>query len=48
MITTKSINILNLCVPCYNYCKYCLLSWDGKCLGIDYDRSVEYAKKFYN
>lgn len=45
---TKSINILNLCIPCHNYCKYCLLSWNGKCLGIDYDRSVEYAKKFYN
>ena len=47
MITTKSINILNLCVPCYNYCKYCLLSWDGNCIGIDYQRSVDYARKFY-
>lgn len=45
---TKSLNILNLCVPCYNHCKYCLLSWSGKCLGIEYERSVEYARKFYN
>lgn len=45
---TISINILNLCVPCYNHCKYCLLSWNGKCLGIEYARSVEYARNFYN
>lgn len=45
---TTSINILNLCVPCYNHCKYCLLSWSGKCLGIEYARSVEYARNFYN
>ena len=47
MITTQSINIMNLCIPCHNYCKYCLLSWNGKCEGIDYQRSVNYAKKFY-
>lgn len=47
MMETRSINILNLCVPCYNHCKYCLLSWDRECLGIDYDRSVKYARKFY-
>lgn len=45
---TTSLNILNLCVRCYNHCKYCLLSWDGKCLGIDYARSVEYARGFYH
>lgn len=45
---TKSLNILNLCVPCYNHCKYCLLSWNGKSLGIEYERSVVYARKFYN
>lgn len=45
---TTSLNILNLCVPCYNHCKYCLLSWDGECLGIEYERSVAYARKFYD
>ena len=45
---TTSINILNLCVPCYNHCRYCLLSWNGKCLGVEYTRSVEYARNFYN
>ena len=45
---TTSVNILNLCVPCYNHCKYCLLTWNGKCVGIDYDRSVKYARNFYN
>ena len=45
---TSSINIMNLCVRCYNHCKYCLLSWDGECLGIDYARSAKYARKFYH
>lgn len=45
---TTSLNILNLCVRCYNHCKYCLLSWDGKCLGIEYERSVAYARDFYD
>lgn len=45
---TTSINILNLCVRCYNHCRYCLLSWDGKCLGVEYERSVVYARKFYD
>lgn len=45
---TTSLNILNLCVRCYNHCKYCLLSWDGKCLGIDEKRGVEYARSIYH
>ena len=45
---TKSINVFNLNVPCCNCCRYCLLSWSGDVLGIDYDRSVKFADKFYN
>lgn len=45
---TTSINILNLCVRCHNHCRYCLLSWDGTCIGIEYERSVAYARNFYN
>lgn len=48
LMKTTSLNILNLCVRCYNHCKYCLLSWNGKCLGIEYERSVAYARKFYD
>lgn len=44
---TKSINILNLNVPCYCHCRYCLLEWNGKTIGIDYYRSFNYAKLFY-
>lgn len=44
---TVSINVCNLCVPCENRCRYCLLSWDGKLLGVDYDRSAAYAWRFY-
>ena len=44
---TKSINILNLNIPCHCHCRYCLLEWNGKTIGVDYDRSVNYAKSFY-
>lgn len=44
---TVSINVMNLCVPCENRCRYCLLSYDGKVTGVDYKRSEGYAKRFY-
>ncbi len=44
---TVSINVMNLCVPCENRCRYCLLSYDGKINGVDYKRSEAYAKRFY-
>ncbi len=44
---TVSINVMNLCVPCENRCRYCLLSYDGKASGVDYKRSEGYAKRFY-
>ena len=44
---TVSINVMNLCVPCENRCRYCLLSYDGKVNGVDYKRSEGYAKRFY-
>lgn len=44
---TVSINVMNLCVPCENRCRYCLLSYDGKVSGVDYKRSQAYAKRFY-
>lgn len=45
---TVSINVMNLCVPCQNRCRYCLLCYDGKVSGIDYKRSETYAKRFYH
>lgn len=44
---TKSVYVMNLCVPCENRCRYCLLSYNGKENGIDYRRSEAYAKRFY-
>lgn len=44
---TVSINVMNLCVPCENRCRYCLLSYDGKMIGVDFKRSEAYAKRFY-
>ena len=43
---TTSINVFTHIIPCYNHCKYCLLSWDGKVIGADYERSEKYAKRF--
>ena len=39
--------VMNLCVPCENRCRYCLLSYDDKIHGVDYKRSEVYAKRFY-
>ena len=44
---TVSINVMNLCVPCENRCRHCLLSYDGRVNGVDYKRSERYAKYFY-
>ena len=43
---TTSINIFTHAIPCYNHCKYCLLSWNGNAIGADYERSENFAKKF--
>jgi len=45
---TVSINVMNLCVPCENRCRYCLLSYDGRVTGVQYKRSEAYAKRFYD
>lgn len=45
-IQTKSIMIQNLCVPCCNHCRYCLLSWDGKVVGTAWERSVKLAERY--
>lgn len=45
---TISINVMNLCVPCHCHCRYCLLSWSGATLGVDYARSEAYARRFYD
>ena len=36
----------NLCVPCACRCRYCLLSWDGRTVGTDWERSVRFAERF--
>ena len=45
---TTSVLIHSLCVPCCNYCRYCLLSWNGKVEGADWNRSVNLAERFMN
>ena len=43
---TKSIMLQTLSVPCACRCRYCLLSWDGRTLGADYERSKRLAFRF--
>ena len=45
---TTSIMLQNLCVPCACHCRYCLLSWNGQTVGVDYDRSARYARRFHD
>ena len=47
-VQTKSIMLQCLSVPCACRCRYCLLSWDGKCVGCDFDRGMAYAKAFHD
>lgn len=47
-VRTASVMVQTLCVPCYNRCRYCLLRWDGRCVGADYECSQAYAGRFYD
>lgn len=43
---TVSVNVMTLCAPCANRCRYCLLSYDGRVNGTDPDRAMDYARRF--
>ncbi len=43
---TESVLLQTLCVPCACRCRYCLLDWDGKPLGLPWERSVDFARRF--
>ena len=43
---TTSVLIQSLCVPCGNYCRYCLLSWNGRVEGAGWERSVRLAERW--
>ena len=43
MIKTESVLVQDLCVPCGCACRYCLLSWDGKCVGAEWGRGTAFA-----
>lgn len=44
---TASVYVMNLCAPCANRCRYCLLSYDGRADGVDVDRAMDYARRFH-
>lgn len=45
---TISVGVENLCVPCGCKCRYCLLSYDGKPVGVDYGRGKRFAENFFD
>ena len=47
IVKTESVMLQNLCIPCACRCRYCLLSWDGKPVGIDDETGEEYARRFH-
>lgn len=44
---TTEVYVANLCVPCNAHCRYCLLSWDGRVKGIEYERGKNFVRGFY-
>ncbi len=47
-IITTQIDIFAPSIPCENHCRYCLLSWDGKIIGVEPEQGLKYAQKFYS
>ena len=43
---TTSVMIQSLCLPCFNRCRYCLLSWNGVVDGAAWDKSIGIAERF--
>ena len=43
---TTSVLIQSLCVPCFNHCRYCLLSWNGTLKGAGWEQSIKTADRF--
>ena len=44
---TVAIGVENLCVPCGCRCRYCLLSYDGRPVGVDYERGKQFTEHFF-
>lgn len=45
-VKTESVLVQNLCVPCGCRCRYCLLSWDGTPVGVGWERSLAFFRRF--
>ena len=43
---TVSVNVMDLCAPCANRCRYCLLSYNGCVSGVAPERAMDYARRF--
>jgi len=44
---TTSLMLVNLFIPCHCHCRYCLLSWDGRPVGVPYPRADALARRMH-
>lgn len=44
---TTAISVENLCVPCGCRCRYCLLAYSGRTVGVDYERGKRFTERFF-
>lgn len=44
---TAAISVENLCVPCRCRCRYCLLAYSGRTVGVDYERGRRFTERFF-
>ena len=42
---TVSLMVQNLCIPCGCRCRYCLLSWDGRPVGIPWEQGLSLGRR---
>lgn len=42
---TKALGVVNLCVPCFAQCRYCLLDSCHKSMGVSYERGKSLARR---
>ena len=45
---TVAIGVENLCVPCGCRCRYCLLAYSGRTVGVDYARGKRFTERFFD
>lgn len=43
---TEKVMLQDLCVPCANRCRHCLLSWTERTVGVPWEQAADFALRF--